>query len=290
VGRFFHYREPVPIEHQTVIRMNRDTLYSSAVFDLDAGPVTVTMPDPGKRFMSMQVFDEDEYSPMVAYGGGRYAFTKEKIGTRYMGIAVRTFVDPENPQDVEQVQALQDAIKVEQKSPGAFEPPNWDRESQDKVRAALLALAETMPDSRHTFGPKSDVDPVRHLIGAAMGWGGNPEKDALYLNVTPAENDGRTVYRLNVPANVPVAGFWSISVYNKDGYFQKNAQNAYSVNNVTAKKSSDGSVDIQFGGCDGNAANCLPITPGWNCVVRLYRPRTEIVNGSWTFPQPLPVH
>src|SRR5438445_13587518 len=50
-GTFKHNREPTPIDKQTVIRMNRDTLYSAAVFDLDAGPVTITLPNAGKRFM-----------------------------------------------------------------------------------------------------------------------------------------------------------------------------------------------------------------------------------------------
>jgi hypothetical protein len=54
-GKFFHHREPTQVEKQPVIRMNRDTLYSGAVFDLEAGPVTITLPDAGKRFMSMQV-------------------------------------------------------------------------------------------------------------------------------------------------------------------------------------------------------------------------------------------
>jgi hypothetical protein len=48
-------------------------------------------------------------------------------------------------------------------------------------------------------------------------------------------------------------------------------------------------VEIQFGGCDGSRANCLPITPGWNYLVRLYRPRAEVLDGSWTFPQAQPV-
>ena len=52
-GQFEHHRELAPIDGQTVVRMNRDALYSAAVFDLDAGPVTVTLPDSGKRFMSM---------------------------------------------------------------------------------------------------------------------------------------------------------------------------------------------------------------------------------------------
>ena len=41
--------------------MNRDTLYSSAVFDLEAGPVSITAPDPGKRFTSLVILDEDHY-------------------------------------------------------------------------------------------------------------------------------------------------------------------------------------------------------------------------------------
>jgi hypothetical protein len=35
VGKFFHHRELTPLDHQVVIRMNRDTLYSAAVFDLE---------------------------------------------------------------------------------------------------------------------------------------------------------------------------------------------------------------------------------------------------------------
>jgi hypothetical protein len=107
---------------------------------------------------------------------------------------------------------------------------------------------------------------------------------STYLNFTPAKNDGTTTYKLTVK-HVPVDGFWSISVYNKDGYFQKNQYGAYSLNNITAKKSADGSVNIQFGGCDGKIANCLPTMKGWNYMVRLYRPRKEILDGTRKFPE-----
>lgn len=287
-GKFYHYREPMPINKQDVVRANRDTLYSAAVFDLDAGPVTIILPDAGKRFLSMQVFDEDQYVPAVIYGAGRHTFAREKIGTRYLMAGVRTFVDPANPKDIEEVHRLQDAIQVEQKNPGTFEVPNWDQTSQKKVRDALLVLGSTLPDSKRMFGPKDQVDPVRHLIGTAMAWGGNPEKDALYLNVAPAKNDGTTVYRLTVK-NVPVDGFWSISVYNAKGYFEPNKEDAYTLNNFTAKKGDDASITIQFGGWDGKTANCLPVTPGWNYMVRLYRPRKEILDGSWKFPEAQPV-
>lgn len=114
LGKFNHRRELAAIDNQTVIRLNRDTLYSSAVFDLDAGPVTITMPDAGKRFMSLMVVNEDHYAPVVVYGAGTHTFTREKVGTRYMIAAVRTLVNPADPKDVAQVHALQDAIKVSQ--------------------------------------------------------------------------------------------------------------------------------------------------------------------------------
>ena len=157
------------------------------------------------------------------------------------------------------------------------------------MRDALLALASTLPDFKKAFGTKDQVDPIRHLIGSAAAWGGNPDKDATYLNVIPAKNDGTTLYRLNI-RDVPVDGFWSISVYNAEGYFQKNPYDAYTLNNITANKSDDGSIAIQFGGCDGKMPNCLPIEAGWNYTVRLYRPRQEILSGNWTFPEPQPVH
>ncbi len=287
-GKFLHRREPAAIDNQTVIRLNRDTLYSAAVFDLDAGPVTITLPDAAKRFMSMQVIDEDQYTPQVLYGAGSYTLTKEKIGTRYIVLVVRTLVDPNDPEDAGAVRILQDAIKVDQPGgPGTFEVPHWDQASQAVVREHLLALAATLPDTKRMFGPKEEVDPVRRLIGSASAWGGNPERDALYLNVTPAKNDGQTIYRLDVK-DVPVDGFWSVSVYNAKGYFEPNALNAYTLNNITAKAGPDGAIAIQFGGCDGKISNCLPITSGWNYLVRLYRPRPEILDGSWKFPEARP--
>lgn len=284
-GNFFHNRELTPIDHQVVIRQNRDTLYSGAVFDLDAGPVTVTLPDSAGRFMSLQAISEDHYTIQVAYAPAEVTLTRDGVGTRYVVTAIRTLVDPNDTADVAAVHGLQAAVRVAQVQPGSFAVPDWDPVSQKTVRDALVTLATTLPDTKRMFGTASDTDPVRHLIGSANAWGGNPERDALYLTVTPPGNDGTTVHRLTVK-DVPVDGFWSVTVYNKDGYFTPNAQNAYSVNNITAVPGADGATTIQFGGAD--APNLLPITEGWNYTVRLYRPRPEILDGSWTFPVAAP--
>ena len=139
-GQLKHSREPTPIDQQKVVRMNRDTLYSSGVFDLDAGPVTVTLPDAGKRFMSLQATSQDHYTGDVVYAPGRYAYDRAKVGTRYMQVIVRTLVNAQDPADVRAAQRMQDAIQVEQATKGRFEVPQWDAVSQTKARNALEAL------------------------------------------------------------------------------------------------------------------------------------------------------
>jgi hypothetical protein len=284
-GKFAHNREPTPVDHQIVVRQNRDTLYSSAVFDLDAGPVTITLPDPGERFMSMQLIDEDEYTHDVTYGKGLHTISREQMGTRYVASPVRILVDPNDPADVAAVHALQDAIVVKQDEIGAFDVPKWDPVSQKTVRDAFVALGNTLPNTKGTFGSKQDTDPVRHLIGAANAWGGNPEKDALYLTVVPPQNNGTTVHRLTV-GEVPVDGFWSVTVYNKDGYFSPNPQNAYSFNNITAQAGADRNVTIQSAAATGR---CPTACRSRRAGTTRYRPQQKILDGSWIFPEAQPV-
>jgi hypothetical protein len=289
-GHFKHTREVAPVDRQLVVRLNRDTIYSSGVFDLDAGPVTITLPDSGGRFLSALAINEDHYNPAVFYEAGAHTLTRQDVGTRYVMVGVRIFVDPNNPKDVQQANALQDRVTVSQPGgPGTFTVPDWDPVSQKKVREALIALSDTLPDLRYAAGAnKTAVDPVRRIAAAASGWGLNPDRDAVYLNVFPDKNDGKTPYRLTV-RNVPVDAFWSVTVYTAEGFFSPNPLHAYSINSVTGTNGADGAITIQFGGCSKETPNCLPVTKGWNYMVRLYRPRPEILNGTWSFPVAAPI-
>ncbi len=64
----------------------------------------------------------------------------------------------------------------------------------------------------------------------------------------------------------------------------QNDLHAYALNNITPQRDPDGSVTVQFGGCFGQQANCLPIFPGWKYMNSLCQPRPEILNGRWSFP------
>ena len=287
-GQFIHVREPVPIEQQDVIRMNRDTLYSIGVFDLSE-PVTITKPEGDGRFQSMLAISQDHFVIAVEHDPGSYKLTKENTGTRYVFVIFRTFMDPADKSDIAKAHLMQDQITVSQRDIGTFDVPDWDMESLATIRSLLNALgAGVVGDITGAFGSREEVDPVRHLLATAGGWGGNPPQAATYLAGTPKRNDGKVPHSLTVK-DVPVDGFWSITVYNGDGFMQKNDLDIYSFNGVTAKRNPDNSTTIHFGGCMDGRVNCIPITDGWNYTVRLYRPGPEILDGSWTFPEATPV-
>ena len=285
-NQWSHFREPTPLDQQNVIRMNRDTLYSWVILDISEG-ATITLPEAGDRYLSLMVLNNEGYVNRVFHGAGEHVLTIEEFDTPWVVVLVRTLVDSADPADVAKVNALQDQMKVEAGSSQPFEMTSWDPVSYREVYDSLIALGRLVPDSDGMFGSKSETDPVRFRIGSAIGWAGLPGYEAEYMNVEPGLPVGE--YQVTTK-DVPVDGFWSISVYNKAGFFEKNSLDAYSVNNVTGEKNADGSFTVHFGGCADGRSNCLPIAEGWNYVVRLYRPREEVRNGSWKFPgvQPVP--
>jgi hypothetical protein len=285
INHAFHLRQPTPVEQQTVVRMNRDTLYSMAIVDL-AEPAVVTVPETNGRYLSVMVVNNDHYIHQVIHDAGTHTITSDANHSRYVLIGVRILVDPQDEADVAEVHRLQDLLTIEAASAEPFVMPAYDTASFDAVRHAVLELGRHAPDARRTFGTPEQVDPVRHLIGTAIGWAGLPETEAMYLNVEPRLPVGE--YQM-VVGDVPVDAFWSISLYNADGFFEANDRGAYSVNSVTAMRNADGTVTVHFGGCGDDRPNCLPIMDGWNYIVRLYRPRPEVLDGSWSFPTVEPV-
>jgi hypothetical protein len=279
VNQWFHFRTPTPLDKQSVIRMNRDTLYSAAIVDISQG-ATLTLPDAGDRYLSVMVVNEDHYINRVFQGAGTYELTMAEFDTPYVNLSARTLVNAADPDDIKAVNALQDQFQITAASAKPYTHPDYDQASYETTFNALLELARGLPDSRNAFGKKENVDPIRHLLWTAAGWGGLPSNEAYYLNVEPNLPVG--AYQLTVK-DVPVDAFWSISLYNKDGFFEKNDQDAYSVNNISGTPNPDGSFTIHFGG-DPASVNYLPLMEGWNYAVRLYQPRPEILNGTWQFP------
>lgn len=284
VNTVVHFRNPVALDSQNVIRMNRDTLYSGVLIDISEG-ATLTVPDLGGRYMSLNVINEDQYVNRVYDAAGTYDLTMEEFHTPYVMITIRTLMNASDPADIKKANALQDQITVKAASARPYTHPDYDQVSYEATYAALIDLSKGIAGLERTFGKKEEVGEVRHLIGAAFVWGGLPEDEAYYITVEPNLPVG--AYQITVK-DVPVDAFWSISVYNKDGYFEENEYDAYSVNDITGTPNEDGSFTVHFGG-DPKSVNYLPILEGWNYTVRLYQPREEILDGTWIFPGVEPV-
>ena len=282
IAKFAHLREPATPEKQPVIRMNQDTLYSAAVIDLSA-PVEITLPEVGGRYMSMQVVNQDHYI-FVESETGTYKLTEDTVGTRFAYVTVRTFVDITDPEDISKAHAAQDGIAISGGGSGPFEAPDWDQDDLAVARKALSDLGALGFEASHAFGLKEEVRPIDHLVGAGAGWGGLPSSAAYYTMGKVDDNDGQIAHAVTVK-DVPVDAFWSITVYNADGYLEANDLGINNYNNFTAKPNKDSSYTIHFGGCEDGRVNCIPITPGWNYAIRMYQPREEILDGSWTFPE-----
>ncbi len=287
IGRFRHNRTPARIDEQTVIRLNRDTLYSFAIVDL-AQPVRLTLPDGGGRYLSAMVVNEDHYVNTVLHDPGEHLLTSDIAGSRYVFVAVRILVDPNDPDDVAAVAKLQDGLEIHAVSQEDFVMPDYDAASLDATRNALLELARGLDKYDRAFGARADVDQVRHLVACAAGWGGLPTSEAAYIGVDPRVPPGDYELRFT---DVPVDAFWSVSVYGARGFFEPNEKNLYTVNSVTGERNGDGSVSVRLlASAEGPVPANAIVTPiGWNYLIRLYRPRAEILSGEWAPPELTPV-
>jgi len=284
VNQLVHHRQPASVDDQRVIRQNRDTLYSSAIVDISHG-ATLSIPDAGARYLSVMVVNNEHYINEVLHDPGDHPLTVDRFETDYVAVAARILVDPNDAADLDAVHGLQDRLVLTAESARPFVMPDYDQASFDATRELILALARGLTSFECAFGSRAAVDPIHHLLGTAAGWGGLPVEEAFYIGVEPELPVGE--YKVTV-RDVPVDAFWSITVYNRAGFFEPNDRNAYSVNNITAVPNDDGSITVHFGGCTDDRPNCLPIMDGWNYTVRMYRPRPEVLDGSWTFPSAEP--
>lgn len=133
VNKLCHFRTPTPLDKQTVIRMNLDTLYSMGVVDT-VGGATITVPEmPKDRYFSVYLVDNDHYVPEVIYGSGTH---KLPADTKYLGVGVRIqLLKADDPEELALINKLQDQFVIKAHSADPFPAPKWDKASLDALRA-----------------------------------------------------------------------------------------------------------------------------------------------------------
>ena len=283
VNRFHVIRGPTPLDQQTIMRMNLDTLYSGAIIDTAKGATITVPPMPDGRYASVLLIDNDHYAAGVLYEPGRHEI---KADTRYVLAAVRIQVfNPADAKEIALVNSLQDKFVIEAESAEPLPPFNWNRDSLGKLRAELEAGSRRFENWEGAMGGRGQVDQEKHLYATATAWGLFPEQHATYLFYT-GPDDGAACHTATyqVPKH---QAFWSITMYGAKGYIEY--ENAI-INSSNVALNEDGSFTAFFGSKEacGDVPNRLDTPAGWNFMMRIYRPDPSVLRGGYQLPPVVP--
>jgi len=136
---------------------------------------------------------------------------------------------------------------------------------------------------------------LARAVTARVAIGANPPEDAVYMS-SSADGQGQALngsmrYRMHFDASnlPPVQAFWSVTAYDKDGYFIANPLNRYAIGDRDRLKfNPDGSLDLDIQNEDpgpDRESNWLPSGDGpYNLTIRLYWPKQAIFDGTWHPP------
>jgi hypothetical protein len=136
---------------------------------------------------------------------------------------------------------------------------------------------------------------LKRAIIAKVGLGANLPEDAIYpLNLGDKDGkplDGANNYAIHFDKSEipPAEAFWSITVYDPQGFPVSNSLDRFAVSSwMPFKYNDDGSLDLYFQnespGKD-KEANWLPAPKGpFNLTMRLYAPKSEALTGKWNPP------
>lgn len=361
-NRIYHRRDLSDHKDRSVTTPNNDTLYSLAWIDLTQGPVTLTIPPSGERYVSAAILnmftDNDAVLGTRVSGGEGGVFTivgpgqslagdrVVRVLTPHAWVLVRTLVD--GPADMAAARAVQSGFKVS--GPKAAKPPAYpgrdaEPEAYFATARALLAadppravdaafvqraaglltegpfdaaamaagVAQAKAIARLASGrvafvggwsyPKPNlgfhgVDYGYRAIVALQGLGALPVAEAMYMKAAGDNDtglyDGDGLYRLTLPAQLPLDGFWSLSMYEAtpDGqyFFTDNPIDRYAIGDRTAglKRNADGTLDLWISRTDpggDRSANWLPAPKSgpFSMTLRTYLPRAELLSGQFRF-------
>ena len=281
VGQLMPLRNTPDPTDRTILRINFDTIYSFLILDLTT-PATITLPEANGRYQSAEVLDEEHYIPFIFQKPGRYVLTQENVGGQYAIVIFRTQVTMGDDEDLKAVHALQDQIQLEQQSPGSYAATNaWDMDEILAMRKTYQtrAVRDQVP-SEEMAGARGELTHDMHNFGPAVGWGGQTKEGAIYLFIDNKPSAPQTLTVKDVP--MADNAFWSITVYDRDGYPQGEH---FSLNSTFATENDQGEAVVHFGGSP-DQENYLEIYEGWNATFRIYSPQAAYFDGSWEVPKP----
>ena len=258
-------RELTNADNQDVIRMNRDTLYTRVILDVKGGASITAKKYDGYQNINVIDINHSQIASLTGHGTLKVDESMLTEG-HHAYVIVRTGLLRKLPEKEMMAKAhkAQDNISISFHSSEPFVPSvNYDYESLDVVKYRILkdfALNPKKDTVKNGLGTLKERDPEAARVVVAIGWGALSGKQAVYSSFTGSRE--RETFTITNKPNAYDKGFFSITVYNADGYI---ATINYAINSDNMLPNKDGSYTITF------LASGEPVKTGDKNVVRTPR-------------------
>jgi hypothetical protein len=213
---------------------------------------------------------------------------------------------PENPPHAADGALVKQLASLGLEAGKPFEPEQLGAEGIAALEAGVKAAAVRLAAGTHDVGNgwqgwgerigRYGTDYLARAQVARLGLGALPPEEAIYVGRFADSSreplNGSRRYQMHLPPGglPPVNAFWSLTLYDAQGYFAANELNRYAIGDRDAlERNADGSLDLWIqhdapGGSQDH--NWLPAPAGpFSLVLRMYWPKAEVLDGHWVPPQ-----
>lgn len=272
---------PTSLTAQKIPYMNRDLLFGIGVFDVQK-PITLQLPDVGVRYMSVMPINEQGYTHQVYSGEETFKISKKDVESDYIILIVRIYTDVSDPQDIKEVNAYLNQIKISTESAQEYQPKSFPQEAYQAMNTMLKNKLKTLKNTQYCYGSKEHVIPNKFRICAINGFGGLPAY-GMYSERRTIKDPNKG-YFMHID-QVPMDGFWSITVYDEEGLFDESNPVSNTISSVVAKRNQDGSTTVNIGSCgEKKPTNCIETEKNAAYILRIYKPDSEVTEHIWQIP------
>lgn len=291
INNFTHDRILLTMDTQTVVRQNRDTLYSKSIWDTKGG-VSFELPELD-TYQTLQVIDENHRTVAVIYaekGKNKVTITPDMLSSgEHVWVIARTQVSGNSAEAFLEGNKKQDMIKGHANSADLYQPKGFDQHDREDARLGLEADVLKLDFTKAMGAPEGKVlKPEQNLKArdvelfharglTSMGFGGLPTEHAYYKVLLAEDRSGACQTMTFEAPPLGDQGFFSITTYGADAYVHTD-NFALSSREGELESNKDGTYTVNFN-CGGSAINNIDVEAGWTGILRMYKPNsdTEIV-------------
>ena len=258
---------------QSVVRQNRDTLYSKSIVDVSKG-ATFSV-EKSDQYQTLHVLDSNHREIFVLYSNSdKRSITIDmsdlsKGAGEHVYVILRTAMpNGESKEAYAVANKLQRSAKISAKSNKPYIPKGFNQELREATRLALEPKILTLyfPNA---FGPVGAQNITKHdaALGVGIGFGGFSTLKAHYKVLLAEDRSGACQTMTFDAPKFKKNGFFSITTYGPDAYIHADK---YAINMSEMEQDKDGRYTVNFN-CKG-AKNNLEVMKDWTGALRMYRP------------------